>query len=126
MTRGPYSLRGRRRLALLLLPALLLRAFIPAGFMPVPHSPFVLEICPEGFPRQLLGHAVHHHDHDRSGAGGQSEHSIFGSAGAAPLPEFLAGSASAAAPAPLALPAPASVFFVRLVHLPEPRGPPSV
>jgi hypothetical protein len=63
-----------------LLVALLVRALIPAGFMPATDRPFSFQICPDGFPAALLqypsegsgagapagqdaaSHAGHHHD----------------------------------------------------------------
>jgi hypothetical protein len=61
-----------RVLAGLVLIAFLLRALIPAGFMPSASRPFALELCPSTFPAAWLaqlggqgGHAAHaqHHDH---------------------------------------------------------------
>jgi len=67
--RASTSLRSRRWLiAALILPALLLRAAIPAGFMPAMDARhgLVLEICPgvasPGVePGSAAGHAHHHH-----------------------------------------------------------------
>jgi hypothetical protein len=97
------------------------RALVPEGFMPAPARPLTLQICPEGFPAQLLheGHA-HHAGHSHR------EHCVFGSAGASgPLPQ----------PPPLSCvwlpqPVPAArcipaARVVELVHLPQPRGPPA-
>ena len=57
----------------LVLPALLLRALIPAGFMPLAGvGGAYLGFCPgdgAGAPSVLLGHA-HHHAHDEGGAPG--------------------------------------------------------
>ena len=119
------SVRRRRRLAFLLLPALLLRALIPAGFMPAREAPFSVEICPDGFPAQLLTHGTDHHDHS-GGDRRHSDHCVFGAAGAGPLPESAPCGVSLAALPVAASPPAAPVLFVRLVHLPEPRGPPLV
>jgi hypothetical protein len=119
------SIRRRRRLALLLVPAFVLRALIPTGFMPAREAPFSLEICPEGFPTQLLTHSGHQHEHDGGGTPGHSEHCAFGSAcGNGPLSESgLRG--PSAAPPQAESPCPARrAPFIRLVHLPEARGPP--
>jgi Protein of unknown function (DUF2946) len=115
---------GEQRLAWLLLPALLLRVLIPLGFMPAHEAPFSLEICPDGFPTQLLSHPAHHHDH---GGGGRahSEHCVFGTAGGGPLSQSAACGARPAQLPVVAPPPPRPVIFVRLVHLPEPRGPPA-
>ena len=55
----------------MLLVALVVRALIPAGFMPATDRPLSFQICPDGFPAALLpdaapladGPAGHHH-HD--------------------------------------------------------------
>ena len=71
VTAGPSTLRRQRRLALLVLSALLLRALIPSGFMPLagpggPHLGFcpgagVLPPGPDDHPARAahIGH-VHH------------------------------------------------------------------
>jgi hypothetical protein len=111
-------------LAWLLLPVLLVRALIPAGFMPAREASFPVEICPEGFPAQLLTHAGHQHGHGEGGRA-HGDHCVFGTCGGGPLPEPAACGASPAAPAVAASPAAAPVLLVRLVHLPEARGPPT-
>lgn len=114
-----------------------LRSLIPAGFMPSADEPFSLQICPDGFPTQLLdhlhgfhhGHAVadehsdHEHQHDASG----SEHCVFaGAAGIGPssyafaLGAWLDGSTAVATDS---LPAP---FTHQRYYIPQPRGPPSL
>jgi hypothetical protein len=40
-----------------LLIALVVRALIPAGFMPATDRPFSFQVCPDGFPAELLGDA---------------------------------------------------------------------
>jgi hypothetical protein len=76
----------------ILLIALAFRALVPAGFMPAPDHAFSLEICPEGFPPQLLHHGMDHgpgahhsgaasHSHNSA----RSEHCVFAAvAGAGP------------------------------------------
>ncbi|HWZ64141.1 MAG TPA: hypothetical protein VNX02_14055 [Steroidobacteraceae bacterium] len=118
----------RRRWALIavlaLLPVLGLQLLIPAGFMPASDAPLTLQICPEGFPVWLLPHAAHHHHHG-GGEHGGGGHCAFGAAGGS-------GPVSAQAPRPVT-PDPvllavqsccAPSFSVRLVHLPQARGPP--
>jgi len=110
------SAHAQRWLISVLLVALSLRALVPAGFMPSSERPFTLEICPDGFPSQLLhSPAAHHHDADgmaghhhhasgdpeqapaasHSGHGPQeqsarAEHCVFAaSAGAGPAPHPL-------------------------------------
>jgi hypothetical protein len=118
--------RARRGWLLgLVLPALLLRAFIPAGFMPASGAPLSVEICPEGFPVGLLTHADHHHHHDGD-RHDRSEHCAFGtSCGSGPLshpPQRLESQCAEWAPAPLCA---EPIVVVRLVQLPQARGPPA-
>jgi hypothetical protein len=67
------SLRRHRWLASFLALAFVLRALIPAGFMPGGNGPLPLQICPDGFPAALLAapgdHSAHagHHHHQMSG-----------------------------------------------------------
>jgi hypothetical protein len=124
--KASWALAARRpRLALLaLLPALGLQLLIPAGFMPASDAPLTLQLCPEGFPAGLLPHAAHHHRHG-GGEHGGGGHCAFGAAGGS-------GPPSAQPPQP-AIPdlvllavqsSRAPVLSVRLVHLPQARGPP--
>lgn len=126
VTTAPRNSRCSRPLMLLVLPALLLRALIPAGFMPAHDAPLALEICPDGFPAGLLLHAAHHHDQGTRG-GARGDHCLFGTAcGSAPLlqaPQCVSSSAALKAAMPH-FSAPA--LPVRLVHLPQARGPPPV
>jgi hypothetical protein len=46
----------RRPLLSLLLLALVVRAYIPVGFMPASGTPFLLEICPMGMQGAMDGH----------------------------------------------------------------------
>jgi hypothetical protein len=84
MRTGPARQRSRKLIASILLVALAFRALVPAGFMPAANHPFSLEICPDGFPAQLLHsgmdheHGMHHskgaaHSHYSA----QSEHCVF-------------------------------------------------
>ncbi len=64
-----YRLRRRRLLAIpLLLGLLLLRAAVPAGFMPQDGNPLQLQLCSAGMPGALApllgshGHATHGED----------------------------------------------------------------
>lgn len=80
------SQRRRQWLASLLAVAFVLRALIPAGFMPAGNGTAALRICPEGFPAALLPalagdeHAAHHH-HNSWASG---HHCAFGAAAGAP------------------------------------------
>jgi hypothetical protein len=132
------SVRRRRRLAVLLLPALLLRALIPAGFMPMagaggPHLGF----CPGAgeLPPGAAAPATHashpgHAEHGGDGRGvpGTPHH---------PACIFSPGAVTAFAEPPAdALPAPAltsltahiaePIFLPTILRAQSPRGPPSI
>jgi hypothetical protein len=102
--------------------AFAVRSLIPAGFMPSSERPFSAEICPEGFPAELLVHAGHHHH----GAGhSYTDHCVFGTACVSGSPSHSSvltdvslSSLAAAAPSV------ARAIVVRLVFLPHSRGPP--
>lgn len=103
--------------------AFAVRALIPQGFMPSSDRPFSVEICPEGFPAQLLAHAGHHH---HGGGHSYSEHCVFGAVcpnGSPSYPTALA----VVFPAELARPpsCAATPVVVRLVYVPHSRGPPA-
>jgi hypothetical protein len=116
------SHRGRGLVAALILAAFGVHSLIPEGFMPG-GGRLSIQICPDGFPGQLLTAAARHH---HGGSTSHSDHCAFGSAGSGgPLTSL-----SQLADAALARDAPAVDVFpasptVRLVHLPQPRGPPA-
>ena len=142
-------LRPHQRLWVIstLLIALLVRALIPAGFMPATDRPFSFQICPDGFPAALLQegaampasmHEGHHHHHD-SGALSQhesplhnhgvasGEHCVFAAAAGV---FALAFAATLSAPAttiraPEVEYLPPSFETLRF-RLPQPRGPPAL
>jgi hypothetical protein len=74
----PWLRRRRSALALLAVPALLLRAFLPVGFMPVAATDGWIGFCPGAgpLPAVLAANAATHHHHDH--------HSMDGGAGGAP------------------------------------------
>jgi hypothetical protein len=106
-----------------MLAAFAAHALITPGFMPAEDRAWGLEICPEGFPAELLRHAHHHHHGGRHRGG---EHCVFAAAPASgplshvavPASAGFSGLVRALAPAPPATP-------VRLVHLPQARAPPA-
>lgn len=102
-----------------LLVALMWRSLIPAGFMPRSGGLLAVEICHAGFPASIS----HHGD---NGSRGHVEHCLFASAAAAPLPH-----SSFTTPlivlTELFRPEGATRnVLVERVHIPEPRGPPSL
>ena len=128
VTTAARKLRRSHQLTLMLLAlaALLLRALIPVGFMPAHDAPLTLEICPEGFPAGLLLHAAHHHDQGTRG-GAHGDHCLFGSAGGSgPLMQAPQCVSSLAARQVAMSHPPLPTLPVRLVHLPQARGPPPV
>ena len=117
-----YRRASRLLIAGAMLFAFVVRSFIPQGFMPSSERPFSVEICPEGFPAQLLVHAGHHHN----GAGhSYTDHCVFGTACVSITPSH----SSILTHIPLSSLAPAArsvarAIVVRLVYLPHSRGPP--
>jgi hypothetical protein len=72
MTAGPSRLRRRRRLFTLLMPALVLRALIPFGFMPVATSAGLsIGLCPG--VAELPPGVAHGHSHHHAGVPGGSQ-----------------------------------------------------
>jgi hypothetical protein len=91
---GRSCLRARRTrsraLLAAILPALLLRALIPNGFMPVAGSGGpAMQLCPGA--AALAGAPFGHHHHDRGGPAGGTAHALC---------VFAASAAPAVAPAP--------------------------
>lgn len=140
------SVRRRRWLASLLTVAFVLRALIPAGFMPAGDGALALRVCPEGFPVALLaglGHGSHHHlessDQGHPGHSGDSSgapahdhkswtsgHCAFGAAaGAPPLSHCstVAALCHAERPHTVAAIVPRSLDF--RFRIAQPRAPPT-
>jgi hypothetical protein len=114
----------RKLIAGVMLLAFALRALVPQGFMPASDRPFMVEICPEGFPAELLMLAGHHHHH--GGPHSQADHCVFGTAGAnGPPPQLALLTDRRSAEFVRTAPHAAVVASVRLVYLPHVRGPPS-
>lgn len=113
--------RGRNASVSLLLALLLLRAYIPIGFMPASGSLFLLEFCPAAASTPMPAH--HHHTDTHR----HFDNCPFGSAPAAgPISQLLAF-----APAAPAVSRQLPVFLTQLgtTRLPvayRPRGPPSL
>jgi hypothetical protein len=72
-------------LAIVLLAALLFRAYIPVGFMPALGSPFQLQFCPAAY-----GATSEHHAHHHSPVHADFQNCPFGTAPAAgPVSHFI-------------------------------------
>lgn len=119
---GLSRMSTRRLLAGILLTAFAVRALIPPGFMPAHDVAFALEICPDGFPAQLLGHSAHH----PAGSHAHSDHCVFGGAAAAGPAAQLAnlGCVWVAPQQPVGRRDRVAIV-VQLIHLPQARGPPA-
>jgi hypothetical protein len=115
------SKNTRNLLVSLMLAAFAVRALIPAGFMPASSGAPALEICPEGFPAALLGHAAHHH----GGGHAHSDHCDFGGASPGPVAALAVAPVTPASLPSLPAKTAPRLIIVRLVHLPAARGPPS-
>lgn len=112
---------ARKLTVLVLLLSFSVRGLVPQGFMPAGDGRLSLEICPEGFPTELLPHSHHHH----SGSHWAGEHCVFGSAGpGGPLSHFALPKIAVAAVGNLRTDFNALAPSVQLVHLPHARGPP--
>jgi hypothetical protein len=119
--------RARALIAAVMVLAFAVRSLVPQGFMPSSARPFSVDICPEGLPAQLLG-LVHVHDgaaHHHGAGHWHTEHCVFGCAYLdGPLshhPPIVPGVAAKILADPSIV---ATAAIVRLVHLPEARGPP--
>lgn len=142
MTRPPFNRRARGTLQVFLLLAFVLRALIPAGYMPASDRPFALQICPDGLPAQSGHpaqsdeHALHgaHGDHDAPGSDEGSHqhdtfrtsHCVFATVAGAGAPEFHAPVATSESSRAMAV-RPRQIVVQPPEYRPQqPRGPPSL
>ena len=105
----------------LLLAMLLLRAYVPVGFMPASGTPFLLELCPG---TASLPMPAHHHHPDTHG---HFDHCPFGSSPAAgPVSQLLVflPPPPAVEQSPPALQS--QLGSIRLPSAHQPRAPPSL
>ena len=127
--RRNLAINRRRRTiaACFLLGMLLLRAYVPVGFMPAAGSPFLLELCPSvgAVPMDMsmdphMDMSVHGHQH------GHFDQCPFGSAPAAgPLSQFVAFDAAGPRPSFLTVAFQSAIPSQRLQRAHPPRGPPA-
>lgn len=123
---GWRQIRLRERVLLWLLPALVFRALIPAGFMPADGRGLLLELCSgQGFGAL---HAAYDPPQDDTGHGPPGEEPCAFAASAAMGPLPLVAAVAVAAPAATQLAAePASRVLPPVSSLrPQPRAPPRV
>jgi hypothetical protein len=110
-------------LAIVLLAALIFRAYIPLGFMPASGTPFLVELCP-AYAVGALGHHAHHH-HSQGQA--DFENCPFGSAPAlGPVSHLIAFEPAGQIASFATIPAEQGQLVSRLLHTHQPRGPPSL
>jgi len=123
MGSGHSRKRSRALAASLMLAAFAARALITPGFMPADGRALALEICPEGFPAQLLPHALHRHHHH---GGRGSDHCVFaGVCPSGPMSELPAVAAADRFEHTTVPPLVAPTDPVRVVYLPPSRAPPA-
>lgn len=130
------TLRTKRRLLALVLPLLLLRLLVPAGFMPMAGAGGLgIVLCPQearlppGLAMAHAGHAMHHAGHHGGGAPASAEHHapcLFAASAAPPVPASLllaAAAPASATAAPLPRQARASALPV-ILRAQSARAPP--
>jgi hypothetical protein len=136
----PYLRRRRARLALLVLPALLLRALIPMGFMPLVDATGVsIGFCPgagvmpgqpaDAVRAQHFGHAHAPHAGGRAGGGGALHHApcLFASGAASAFAAALPAPALAASALPSTDDRAAPAVFLPAIRRAQfARGPPLI
>jgi DUF2946 family protein len=125
--------RTRHRLALLVLPALLLRALIPVGFMPVAApGGAALRLCPGAVGQGMVhaGHGAHDAPHTQHHGGadpGSTHHTpcLFSAGASTGFAALLAAPAlEAAAPGAPAERLAARPFVPAILRAQGPRAPP--
>jgi len=126
VTRRSRQLR-RTLISSLLLGMLLLRAYVPVGFMPASGHPFEIELCPAASSMDMPAMPGMEHHHHHSGSHSNFETCPFGSAPAAgpishinfftpggPITTDVAGASTPPLPS------------ARLERAHQPRGPPAL
>jgi hypothetical protein len=135
----PAALNRRRYdiLTGILLAMLLLRAYVPVGFMPAGGTPFLLELCPSASPvpgslAVAAHHAHHDHDHDHgrhdhAATHGHFENCPFGSApGAGPASQLVVFQPSGQVASLESVEFESFYIGARVARAHQPRGPPAL
>jgi hypothetical protein len=118
-----FNRRSLRVSAIIVLAALLLRAYIPVGFMPANGAPFQLELCP-AFGMSTPAHHVHHHDSQHHA---DIQDCPFGSAPASgPISDFLVFNPPGQIAFSEAISGEPNRLVARQFRSHQPRGPPSL
>ena len=125
MSRFARHLLSRPLLFGILLAALVLRALVPAGYMPAVGQAFAIEICRVGLPSSVAADesAQKTDSHQTTDA---SFCSFAAAPGAGPAPEVLAVWIPPAAAQPPAEESDVSVVFTRPSHDRQARAPPAL
>ena len=127
---GPVTMRNRscngKRpdvLAVVLLAALLFRAYVPVGFMPASGTPFLLEVCPAAYPTSA---PAQHSHHNHSQGHGDFQNCPFGSAPAAgPVSHLIAFEPPGRIASFVGIPTSPRLMSTQPLRAHQPRGPPS-
>ena len=109
--------------AIVLLAALIFRAYIPVGFMPASGTPFLVELCP-AYAGDAAAHHVHHH-HSQ----GQTDfqNCPFGSTPApGPISHLIGFESAGRITSFVEIPPEPARPAIRLLRTHQPRGPPSL
>ena len=109
-------------LAIVLLAALLFRAYIPVGFMPASGSPFLVELCP-AYGSTPAHHGHHHHS---QGQADFQDCPFGGTPAMGPVSHLVAFEPAGPIASPVDVPAEPARPRTRPHHAYQPRGPPSL
>jgi hypothetical protein len=111
-------------LAIILLAALVFRAYVPVGFMPASGTPFLLELCPAYAGDDTPAHH-HHHHHQNSPAHGDFQNCPFGATPAqGPVSHFITFEPPGRISSGLTISVETERPVTRLLRTHQPRGPP--
>ena len=109
--------------AIVLLAALIFRAYIPVGFMPASGTPFMVELCPAYAGGAGAHHAHHHHSQGQA----EFQDCPFGSApGLGPISQLVTFESAGRITSFVEMPAGPVRPAIRLLRTHQPRGPPSL
>jgi hypothetical protein len=110
-------------LAIVLLAALVFRAYIPSGFMPASGTAFLVQLCP-AYEGPISARHVHNH-HSQGHADFQN--CPFGSAPAqGPISQLLVFESPGKISFFIGIPAESQRVSTELLRIQQPRGPPSL
>jgi hypothetical protein len=109
--------------AIILLAALIFRAYIPVGFMPASGAPFLVELC----PAYAGGAAAHHGHHHHSQGQADFQDCPFGSGPAlGPVSHLITFESAGGITSSVKIPAQPVRLATRVLCTHQPRGPPAL